>query len=201
MSFSWASSNRISSSSCSGSGILPNPMSPQASQPEAGVTTSQPNFLSLLRFSCVTGFSYMAVFIAGARTFLQRQARTVVVSMSSAMPLASLAATLAVAGATTTRSARLARAMCSVLYWKLRSKVSTGTLLLVRVSKVMGDMNSVALGVMRTCTSQCCFTNKDARVAALYAAMLPVTPKSTVFPLSISLFPLLFIHVPVSNSH
>ena len=43
----------------------------------------------------------------------QRQARMVVVSISSANPWASFAHTLAVAGATITRSVRSARAICS----------------------------------------------------------------------------------------
>ena len=58
----------------------------------------------------VTGFSYTLVFIAGATSFLQRQASTVVESMLSAMPWAILAMMLAEAGATITRSARLASA-------------------------------------------------------------------------------------------
>ena len=53
------------------------------------------------------------VFIAGAISLGQRQASTVVVSMSSARPWASLAHTLAVAGAMMTRSALSATAICS----------------------------------------------------------------------------------------
>ena len=63
--------------------------------------------------SRVTGFSYICVFIAGAMSLGHRQARTVVVSMPSARPWASLAQTLAVAGAMITRSVRSARAICS----------------------------------------------------------------------------------------
>ena len=55
----------------------------------------------------------MFVFMAGAASLGQRQARMVVVSISSASPWASLAHTLAVAGAIMTKSVRLARAMCS----------------------------------------------------------------------------------------
>ena len=78
------------------------------------------------------------------------QASTVVVSMSSAIPWANLAATLAVAGATMTTSACLAREMCSTSNWKHRSKVSTGALLPVRVSKTMGEIKRVAFWVMST---------------------------------------------------
>ena len=62
------------------------------------------------------GFSSMAVFMAGAINFLHLAARMVVVSMSSAMPWASLAMTLAVAGATKIRSAAVAREMWVTSY-------------------------------------------------------------------------------------
>ena len=97
-------------------------------------------------------FSYMAVFMAGAMIFGQVHASTVVVSMSSAMPLASLAMTLAVAGAISTRSATLASEMCWVLNSKLRSNVSTQTRFSLSVSKVSGVMNSHAFLVMTTWT-------------------------------------------------
>ena len=113
------------------------------------------------------GLSYMLVFIAGATSFLQRQASTVVESMSSAMPWAILAMMLAEAGATITRSARLASATCSTLYWKLRSKVSTMQRVLHSVSKVSGVMNWVAFLVMMTCTSQCCLASMLATLAIL----------------------------------
>ena len=97
----------------------------------------------------------------------QVQAITVVVSMSSAMPWASLPMTLAEAGAISTRSARLATEICSTSKEKFRSKVSTRHLLPVSVSKVMGWINLAALAVMITCTSQCSFFRALAREAAL----------------------------------
>ena len=53
----------------------------------------------------------MAVFMAGATSFRHLAARTTVVSISSAMPWASLAMMLAVAGAMRIRSAFWAREM------------------------------------------------------------------------------------------
>ena len=96
------------------------------------------------------GFSSMAVFMAGATSFLHREASTVVVSISSAMPWASLAITLAVAGAMRIRSAFFARDTWVTSYWKSLAKVSTTQRLLVRVSKVRGVMNCVAFSVMIT---------------------------------------------------
>ena len=97
----------------------------------------------------------------------QEQASTVVVSMSSARPWASLAHTFAVAGATITRSVRWAREMCSTWWEKFRSKVSTIQRLPVSCSKVRGAMNLVACSVRITSTEQCCFTRAEARAAAL----------------------------------
>ena len=79
--------------------------------------------------SCTTGFSYIFVFMAGTSNFGQRQASTVVVSISSASPLASFPIMLAVAGAITTQSALSASAMCSTSQGWFRSKVSVTVLL------------------------------------------------------------------------
>lgn len=113
------------------------------------------------------------------------QAKSVVVSISSASPCASLAQTLAVAGAMIARSAFFASSTCSTSNLKFRSKVSVRHLLTVRVSNVSGVINSIAFFVMMTCTSECCFFKRLARFAALYAAIPPVTPKIIVFPVNI----------------
>ena len=107
------------------------------------------------------------VFMAGAMSLGHLQARTVVVSMSSARPWASLAHTLAVAGAMSTRSVRWARAMCSTWWEKLRSKVSTMVRRPVSCSKVRGVTNLVACSVITTSTWQCCLTRAEASAAAL----------------------------------
>ena len=117
--------------------------------------------------SWVMGFSSMAVFMAGETSFLHLAARTTVVSMSSAMPWASLAMTSAVAGATRMRSAACAREMWVTSYWKSLAKVSTTHRLLVRVSKVRGVMNWVAFWVMMTWTSAPAFRRALATLGIL----------------------------------
>lgn len=104
---------------------------------------------------------------AGDTIFLQGQASTVVVSISSASPFASFPITLAEAGAASTTSACFASATCSTLYWKFRSKVSIRHLFPVRLSKVMGLMNRVAFSVISTCTLQFIFLSILATFAIL----------------------------------
>ena len=196
ISFLCAISFKICSTISRSSGNFPFPVSPQARCPTSGSMTCQPYFFKSSMLSCVTGFSYILVFIAGAISFGHRQARAVVVNISSAMPWASLAITFALAGATTNRSARFASSTCSTWNWKFRSNVSVRHLFPVNVSKVTGVINCNAFSVMITCTSACCFFKRLARFAALYAAILPLTPNTTVFPFSIRfsfcIFPFLF---------
>ena len=109
----------------------------------------------------------MAVFMAGEISFGQVHAIRVVVSISSAMPWASFPITLAEAGATRTRSARLATEICSTSKEKFLSKVSARHFLPVKVSNVTGLIKLAALAVMITCTSQCSFVRALAREAAL----------------------------------
>ena len=92
--------------------------------------------------------------MAGATIFLQLHAKNVVVSISSAIPAASLPMTFAVAGATRNTSAFFASATCSTLYSKFLSNVSIRHLFPVSVSKVTGLINSVAFFVIITSTLQ-----------------------------------------------
>ena len=131
--------------------------------------------------SLTTGFSYILVFIAGATIFVHLQARTVVVSISSAIPLAIFPITLAVAGAIKTTSASFASEICFTSNSKSRSKVSTRHLLEVSVSNTIGLMNFVAFSVIITRTLKPDFTRALATSAILYAAIPPVIPKRTVF--------------------
>ena len=110
----------------------------------------------------------------------------VVVSISSAIPCASLPITFALAGAIITTSACFAMETCSTLNWKFLSKVSTRHLFPVRVSKVIGLIKFVAFCVISTCTCAWSFFSALARYAILYAAILPVTPRRTVLPFNIS---------------
>ena len=150
-----------------GSDILPEPVAPQASRPLSGPMISQPYPRRSSRLCCVTGFSYIFVFIAGAISFGAFEARTVVVSMSSANPAASFAMMLAVAGAMMTASALSASEMCSISQACWRSKVSVTVRLCVSASKVRGCTNRVACSVIITFTSACCFTSAEASSHAL----------------------------------
>ena len=88
-------------------------------------------------------------------------ARQVVVSISSAMPSASFAMTLAVAGATTHISAFFASEICSTSHCLSVSNISTTTLLADKVSKLKGETNSVAWLVIMTSTPAPSFFNLD----------------------------------------
>ena len=166
-SFSQAISCKIYSKSCSGSGIFPAPTSPQARYPFAGSMTFIPYFRQISRLSCVTGFSYIRVFIAGAINFGAWHARNVVVSISSASPWATLAIPLAVAGAKRNTSARFANSTCSTWNWKFRSNVSTRHLFPVSDSKAIGVMKLPAFSVIITSTLACSFFNILAKLGIL----------------------------------
>ena len=100
--------------------------------------------------------------------------------MSSAIPFAIFPITLALAGATINMSACFASDTCSTLNSKFLSNVSTRHLFPVNVSNVIGLIKFVAFFVIITCTFAPFFTRLLARFAILYAAMLPVTPNTTV---------------------
>ena len=125
------------------------------------------------------------MFIAGDISLGHLHAIIVVVSISSAIPFAIFPITSAEAGATRNISASFARLICSTLNWKFLSNVSTKHLFPVSVSNVIGLIKLHAFSVIITCTLACFFTSILARLAILYAAILPVTPRTTVFPLSI----------------
>ena len=133
-----------------GSGRRPTPEAPQAKYPAAGSILCQPRAWSFAIFSCVTGFSYIALFIAGAKKIGDVTASSVVVSMSSAMPAAALAMMFAVAGAMSTRSAKRARAMCSTFQCAGSSHMSSDTGCPVISRKVSGVTKWAASFVMTT---------------------------------------------------
>ena len=163
----------------SGSSIRPGPMMPVASLPEAGPTMCAPRASRRRRFSCVAGWPYMFTFIAGAMTRGAAVASAVAVSRLSEMPSASLAMVLAVAGAMTMASARVARSMWPTCSSVGASNMSVNTGRWVRAAKVTVEMRRAALSVRMTSTMAPCCVSFDARSAALYAAMPPVTPSTT----------------------
>ena len=100
----------------------------------------------------------------------------------SAMPLAILPRVLAVAGAITIASAHTPRSTW-LFHEPLRSsKNSESTAGPVSVESVRGAINSLAAGVITTCTSAPAFTRSLAKTALLYAAILPVMPSTIFFP-------------------
>ena len=117
--------------------MWPLPTSLQASRPVLGSTNVTPSSSRSVRMlRCVTGFSYILVFMAGAMTTGAFVAMTVVVSMSSATPAAIFPRKFALAGATRNTSARLASEMCSTSHLSGRANMSTTAGLPVRVSMV-----------------------------------------------------------------
>ncbi len=109
----------------------------------------------------------MLVFMDGTKSTGALVAVMVVVSMSSAMPLATLPMMSAVAGAMMKRSARLAKAMCSTSHLLIFANISTVTSLPESSPKVMGVTNFAALAVMMQCTSAPFWRSWLTRPAAL----------------------------------
>ena len=145
------SSSSTAATMASGSSMRPLPSVPQAKCPLEGNTTRTPRASSAAMFSWVTGEAHMPSFIAGATISGAGVASAVVVSRSSAVPLAILAQTLAVAGAMQKRSASRA----SEMWWMGSpgsSKSLTATSSLVSARKVVGPTKCVACSVMTTFT-------------------------------------------------
>ncbi len=87
----------------------------------------KPRFLRVSKFSWTARFSYIFTFMAGQMITGARVARITFVRSVSAMPEAVLPIKLAVAGATTIRSALSARLMCPISDSQPRSKVFEAT--------------------------------------------------------------------------
>ena len=88
--------------------------------------------------------------MAGQTIFGQAVASRTVLSRSSASPQAALARMFAVAGATTSRSAQLARAICSTLCSPRLSHMETAAGLPLISEKSSGETNFVACSVITT---------------------------------------------------
>ena len=81
------------------------PCSLQAIAPLSGPTTWTPRARRAAMLAAVAGWSHMRTFMAGATSTGLSVASSTVLARSSASPAAILASILALAGATTTRSA------------------------------------------------------------------------------------------------
>ena len=164
--------------------MRPAPTQPQAKSPASGptlVTRPSPRHRRA-RLSCVMGFSHMLVFMAGASRMGARVASTTAASRSSAIPAAKRAMASAVAGAMTTMSARLASSMWPMPPSGTAANRSTATSCPDSACMVSGVMNWHAALVMTTRTCAPALTSSRHSSAALYAAMPPVTPSTTVLP-------------------
>ncbi len=132
----------------------------------------------------------MFSFIAGAMITGAFVASTVQVRISSARPQAMWAMILAVAGAISITWAASASETCSILNSEAISHIPVVTGRPVMLRSDSGIMNLVAGSVMTASTLNPACTSLLAISAALYAAILPVMPRTIVFPFSknISLF-------------
>ena len=95
----------MASAMTGGSLIRPMPNSPQAMSPSSGPMTVMPRWQRAARLARVAACCHMRTFIAGATMTGLSVASSTVLARSSARPAAILASKLAVAGATTNRSA------------------------------------------------------------------------------------------------
>src|SRR5262249_32314077 len=110
--------------------------------------------------------------------------RRSVVRKSSARPWAALARTLAVAGATTTASARSAIATCSTASPLCGLKRSERTARPDSVRQVRSAPKRSPCPVRTTATAAPSRVSSRSRYTALNAAMLPVTPRISSLPRS-----------------
>ena len=110
----------------SGSGRRPLPVSTPVSRPDAGSSTTMPRSRNVSTLVRVAAFSHISVCMAGAITTGHRAVSSVFVRRSSARPCAALASRLAVAGATTTRSACWPSRTCGTSWTSWKTSVRTG---------------------------------------------------------------------------
>ncbi len=172
-----ASTSSASSKISAGSGSRPLPVSLPVSRPSAGSITTAPRWRRVATLAWVAACSHISVCMAGANTTGQRAVSRVLVSRSSASPWAAFASTSAVAGATTTRSASWPIRTCGTSWTSFQTSAETG--LPESAAQVAAPTKCSAAAVGTTVTS--CPDSVKRRVSsqALYAAMPPVTPRTT----------------------
>ena len=183
--------NRASTSSaiCCASSMRPMPVSPQAWSPAAGPANAMPSSRSARTLRCVAGLSHISTFIAGASISGQRRARASAESRSSARPCASLAMKSADAGAIKIRSRSRDSSMCPMLSGTRGSHRSVHTAWPESACIVTGVTKRVAASVMATRRSTPALTRMRASSAHLKAAIPPVMPRRTLFPLIVVIDP------------
>ena len=97
-----------------GSARRPKPCSLQAMAPSSGPTTCTPRLRSSAMLATVAGWVHMRTFMAGAASTGLSVASSTVLARSDAKPAAMVASMLALAGATTTRSALRESWICPI---------------------------------------------------------------------------------------
>ena len=132
----------------SGSLIRPGPNSPQAIDPSSGPQNSTPSVRSVATLRWVAGCSHMRTFMAGATSTRLSVAISSVEARSSAEPPAILARMLAVAGATTTRSAARDSSMCPIPASSVSENSASCTGAPARLASESGVMNAFAPSVI-----------------------------------------------------
>src|SRR5690606_26270740 len=125
--------------------------------------------------------SHMRWFIAGATASGASVARQTVLTRSSAKPCASLAMVLAVAGATTTRSAQRASSRWPIAASAVASHSELRTVRCDTAWKLCGSTKRCAASVIATWTSAPASRRRRTSSTALYAAIPPHTHSSTRF--------------------
>ena len=161
----------------SGSARRPAPTSPPARRPDSGSTTCTPRRRSVARFSWTAGCSHISVCIAGHTSTGARVASSVAVSRSSEMPAAYLPSSFAVAGATTTRSALWPSRVCGIGSGPSNSEVRAGSD--ASAENVSAPTNRCASSVRTGATCTPASTSRRHTSTALYAAIPPLTPRTT----------------------
>ena len=165
-----------------GSARRPAPTSPPASRPSPGSTTCTPRRRSVARFSCTAGCSHISVCMAGHTITGARVASTVAVEQPVGDPVG--------VAAEKARRRRRPRAPDRRVWprWVCGNGVGLGPQASVctgseaSAEKVTSPTNRVASSVRTGTTCAPASTSRRHTSTALYAAMPPVTPKTTVFP-------------------
>ena len=147
--------------------MRPAPVWRQESQPVPGWMTDTPSASSWATFRCTAGFAHIAAFMAGAMSTGHSAHSSSVVSRSSAAPAAAFASTSAVAGATTTRSARVASSIWAPSGKAAGSNDREATGRPVSAANVAAPTNSRAFVVSTAVTRAPCCTSRLVTAAAL----------------------------------
>src|SRR5215211_5083301 len=169
---------RISSSSASRP--TPASSSDDAIRPSAGPTKRWPQLFKISTLRTVGGLLHISGFIAGAQRTLFAPARIVAETRSSPRPIAARATTSAVAGATRRRSAERARKTCSTRPERSHQVTSVWIGSPAAMESVSSGTKRKAASVAMTLTSFPASLRRRITPGALYAAMPPVVPTSTL---------------------